>query len=67
MELLLEYGANPMAVNQHGQYPLQLLPVESVRSTKLYFKKQFEDAYAKIRAAAAASLTASASSSNNEL
>lgn len=67
MELLLEYGANPAAVNQHGQYPLQLLPADAVRSTKLYFKKSFEDAMAKIRAGAAASLTASASSSNNEL
>jgi ankyrin repeat protein len=46
-ELLLEYGADVMAVNEYGQYPLQLLPRESVRSTKLYFKRMFEDALAK--------------------
>jgi hypothetical protein len=46
-ELLLEYGANPMAINEYGQYPLQLLPKDAVRSTKLYFKRIFEDALAK--------------------
>jgi ankyrin repeat protein len=46
-ELLLEYGANPFAENQFGQTPLQLLPVDEVRSTKLYFKKIFEEAGAK--------------------
>ena len=47
-ELLLEYGADPMAVNEYGQYPLQLLPRDAVRSTKLYFKRMFEDALAKM-------------------
>jgi len=41
-ELLLEYGAQPDARNVHGKVPLQLLPVDAVRSTKLYFKKMFE-------------------------
>jgi hypothetical protein len=70
MELLLEYGANPSAINQHGQTPLQLLPLDAVRSTKLYFKKSFEDAYTKLRtAAAAAEVTVSSETytSSNEL
>mmetsp|Transcript_16077 Transcript_16077/g.24231 ORF Transcript_16077/g.24231 Transcript_16077/m.24231 type:complete len:317 (-) Transcript_16077:184-1134(-) len=46
-ELLLEYGADVMAVNEHGQYPLQLLPRDTVTSTKLYFKRMFEDALAR--------------------
>lgn len=47
-ELLLEYGADVMAVNEYGQYPLQLLPKTAVRSTKLYFKRMFEEALAKM-------------------
>jgi hypothetical protein len=47
-ELLLEYGADVMAVNEYGQYPLQLLPRDAVRSTKLYFKRIFEEALAKM-------------------
>lgn len=47
-ELLLEFGADVMAVNEYGQYPLQLLPRDAVRSTKLYFKRMFEDALAKM-------------------
>eukprot|EP01034_Spumella_vulgaris_P024693 gene24693-31067_t len=63
-----EYGALPNAVNQHGQTPLQLLPADAVRSTKLYFKKSFEDAYTKLRTAAAAEITIpTASFTNNEL
>lgn len=42
-EALLQYGANILAVNQHGQRPLDLLPKDAVMSTKLYFKKIFED------------------------
>jgi hypothetical protein len=41
-ELLLEYGANPSMLNEAGQSALQLLPRDSVRSTKLYFKRMFE-------------------------
>lgn len=47
-ELLLEYGADVMAVNEYGQYALQLLPRDAVRSTKLYFKRMFEEALAKM-------------------
>lgn len=42
MELLLEYGANPMAKNKYGQTPLQVLPSNAVMSMKLYLKKIFE-------------------------
>jgi len=42
IEILLEHGANPLSLNQYGQSPLQVLPVETVRSTKLYLKKIFE-------------------------
>ena len=41
-ELLLEYGALPNAVNEYGKSPLQLVPHDAVRSTKLFFKKMFE-------------------------
>lgn len=41
-ELLLEYGALPDARNEHGQRPLDLVPRDAVRSTKLYFKRIFD-------------------------
>lgn len=41
-ELLLEYGAQPEARNEHGQRPLDLVPRDAVRSTKLYFKRIFD-------------------------
>jgi ankyrin repeat protein len=41
-ELLLEYGADVTKVNSAGQYPLQMLPRDAVRSTKLYLKRLFE-------------------------
>jgi ankyrin repeat protein len=41
-ELLLEYGAVPNVRNEHGQSPLDLLPRDAVRSTKLHFKRIFE-------------------------
>lgn len=51
-ELLLSYGAVPHAVNEYNQVPLQLLPADAVRSTKLFFKKMFEEALQKVRDAA---------------
>jgi ankyrin repeat protein len=41
-ELLLEYGALPEARNEHGQRPLDLVPRDAVRSTKLHFKRIFD-------------------------
>mmetsp|Transcript_44126 Transcript_44126/g.32112 ORF Transcript_44126/g.32112 Transcript_44126/m.32112 type:complete len:320 (-) Transcript_44126:56-1015(-) len=52
-EMLLEFGAIPDARNEHGQVPLQLLPGDAVPSTKLFFKKMFEDALKKAFDAAA--------------
>lgn len=48
IELLLEYGADPTLVNDNGQYPLQMLPRDAVKSTKLYVRRLFEDALAKL-------------------
>lgn len=48
-EILIEHGANPLMVNEFGQTPLQVLPSDAVRSTKLYLKKIFEDAVKKQR------------------
>lgn len=47
IELLLEYGADPMIKNQHGQAPLQLLPGDTVRSTKTHLLNLFRSAQAK--------------------
>lgn len=55
-ELLLEYSANPFATNQYGQNPFQVIPVDAVRSTKLFFKKMFDEAANKIKEAHAAAL-----------
>jgi hypothetical protein len=41
-ELLIEYGADVTKANSAGQYPLQVLPRDAVRSTKLYLKRLFE-------------------------
>jgi hypothetical protein len=38
---ILEYGADPYAVNQHGQTPFQLLPADAVRSIKINFQNLF--------------------------
>lgn len=46
-ELLLDYGANPFAVNKFQNTPLQLLPSDAVVSSKLYFKRIFENARTK--------------------
>jgi len=65
-ELLLEYGAHPFVYNQHGQTPLNLLPNDAVRSTKLHLKRIFEEASAKITAAGETS-GSSAGNSHQEL
>lgn len=44
VELLLQYGADPNAVNANGLTPLELLPRDAMRSTKLQFKNMFEAA-----------------------
>lgn len=49
IELLIEHGANPLSTNEFGQTPLQILPSDAVRSTKLYLKKLFEEAVKKQR------------------
>lgn len=43
-QLLLQYGANPYAVNEYGVQPFELLPQDASRQTKQFFKKIFEDA-----------------------
>jgi len=48
-ELLLKYGANPYAKNEFGLIPIQLLPKDAVKSTKLYFQKIMEEAVNKQR------------------
>jgi hypothetical protein len=47
IEELLTYGADPDALNEHGQIPLQLIPNDAVRSTKLYVQRLFEEARVK--------------------
>ena len=44
-ELLLTYGADPFKINEYNMQPLQLVPADAVRSTKLHFKKLFEESY----------------------
>lgn len=46
---LLEYGASIYAKNEYGFSPLELLPRDAVRSTKLFFKKIFDEAHAKLQ------------------
>ena len=43
-EALLEYGANPHAVNEHGQQPHHLLPTTVLPATKLRFQQVFNEA-----------------------
>ena len=43
-EALLEYGANPYAVNEHGQQPFQLLPTSILPASKLRFQQAFNEA-----------------------
>lgn len=45
--LLLEFGAHPDASNEHGQQPLQLVPRDAVRSTKLIYKQMFDEVWKK--------------------
>lgn len=46
--ILLEYGARPDSVNEFGQVPLQLVPKDAVRSTKLMYKQMFNEVYEKM-------------------
>ncbi len=39
VESLLMYGANPVAKNEYGVTPLQLVPEEATTSVKLYIRK----------------------------
>ncbi len=43
-ELLLQNGANPLSINEHGARPFSMIPRDAVTSVKLKFKKLFEDA-----------------------
>ena len=43
-DLLLQYGANPIAPNKFGIKPLDLLPRDSTPSNKISFKRMFQDA-----------------------
>lgn len=49
IEILLEHGADPTAQNQHHQTPLQLLPNDAVRSTKVKLLQLFQAAADKKR------------------
>lgn len=41
-EILLKYGANPNVVNQYGKTPLQVVPIDSVKSVKVGFTRLFD-------------------------
>jgi len=43
-QLLLQYGAQPLARTAQGLTPLQMLPADAVRSTRLHFQKMFQEA-----------------------
>lgn len=49
IEILLEHGADPMAQNQHRQTPLQLVPKDVLRSTKVQLVQLFQAAADKKR------------------
>jgi hypothetical protein len=51
-KLLLEYGADAMARNANGQYPINMVPRDAVRSTKLMYKQIFDEVYKKKQEAA---------------
>jgi len=55
-ELLLQYGAEPDARNEHGKTPMQLIPPSTVPSTKIAFKKAFDEARERIKSQAAGAL-----------
>ena len=48
-QLLLEYGANPLAMNEYGKTPSQLLPADIVPSLKIQFKRIFDEGVEKAR------------------
>ena len=41
-DLLLQYGADPEATNEHGVTPVQMLPRGLTRSVKFEFKEMFD-------------------------
>ena len=43
-EMLLEYGASPMQLNDAGLHPLQMVPKDSTRTQKIRFKHMFDEA-----------------------
>ena len=45
--ILLEFGTTPDTVNEFGQVPMQLVPKDAVRSTKLMYKQMFTEVYEK--------------------
>jgi hypothetical protein len=47
--IYIEYGADPYAVNQHGQTPFQLIPKDTVRSIKINFQNLFNSASSKLK------------------
>lgn len=55
-ELLLEFGANPLSRNEHGQTPLQMVPPDALRTSRLQLKSIFEAAYNKIQQQAEATV-----------
>lgn len=49
-QLLLEFGANPYAKNEHGMIPYKLVPRDAVPSARLQYKTMFQEVYKKLAA-----------------